>query len=192
MQKPLIMVVEHRLVVTVIQTKMFDCWYACIQMIQGNSAHQRIIPTGKKTQDHRGASIKGQKLNFSTPVGQDIMTENGLLDISKQVKLADMTTLANKLRIHGPLIVGGSFAMFNTQGHFIVISGCDTDMGTVSVYNPGWGQGRATKTWDYITKHIWKNEYDSISPEYGSIIAANVPSTFDETKKAEVVTRARS
>jgi Papain-like cysteine protease AvrRpt2 len=67
--------------------------------------------------------------------------------------------------------VTGKFAFFNKMGHAIVISGCDSDTGLVTVYDPGWLQGRQEKSWAYIVTHLWKMLGDENTPASGTILA---------------------
>jgi hypothetical protein len=140
------MIVDFNLVFTKTQFKANDCWYACIQMIRSAVAGAKTAVAGQSAATHR-SPILGQKLDFNSPVGAAIIRENNLRDVASQIKLDKMDTLGRCMQNCGPLIVGGKFAVLNTQGHFIVISGCNTDTGTVSVYDPGWGKGKDTKPW---------------------------------------------
>jgi hypothetical protein len=74
-------------------------------------------------------------------------------------------------RPYGPVTVTGKFAFFNKMGHAIVISGCDSDTGLVTVYDPGWLQGRQEKSWAYIVTHLWKMLGDENTPASGTILA---------------------
>ena len=177
------MIVEHRITFTRTQAKMMDCWYACIRMIKGTVAGAPGMAAGAATQAHRSAPVVGKKLSFASAPGADIMRENNLTDVSGQIRLSDINTLARALQQYGPLIVGGKFAFFNTQGHFVVISGCNTDDGTVSIYDPGWGKGKDTKQWSYITQHCFKLMGDDDSPGAGTFVADNPAAFFGQATR---------
>src|SRR5262249_11999677 len=134
--------IQHDILFPKTQTKMMDCWYACIQMIKSAVMGAKTKPAGPHTLAHRNVKGIGRKLSFAGTVGVHVLNENQLVDISNKVKLDRIQTLASVLESHGPIIVGGKFGFFNTQGHFIVISGCNTDNGLATVYDPGWGGGR--------------------------------------------------
>lgn len=152
------------------QTKMMDCWYACIQMVKSARANAKTKPTGDTTMAHRSMPVIGQKLSFASDEGDAIMHENDLTPIERSIKFNNIVSVYNTLQQYGPFIVGGKFALFNTQGHFIVISGCNTVTGKVTIYDPGWGGGRSVKSWTYITKHVWKAIGDDDSPAACSFI----------------------
>lgn len=177
------MIVEFNLVFTKTQFKANDCWYACIQMIRSAVAGARTAVAGQTAATHR-SPILGQKLSFESPVGAQIIRDNGLRDVANQIKLNKMDMLARCMQTYGPLIVGGKFAVMNSQGHFIVISGCNTDAGQVSVYDPGWGKGRDTKPWSDITAHIWKVPGSDVDPAAGSVIADDPTAFFNQATRA--------
>lgn len=165
------MTVQHDILFGKTQTKMMDCWYACIQMLKSAMMGAKTKPAGQTTLSHRNVKFIGRKLSFANGVGAQVMAENQLEDVSNKVKLDNLLTLARVLQTYGPVMVGGKFGFFNTQGHFIVISGCNTDTGIVTVYDPAWGHGRETKSWAYIVRNCWKMMGDDDAPAAGTFIA---------------------
>src|SRR5262245_54496427 len=167
------MIIEHELVFTKIQLKMFDCWYACTMMIRSAACGSRVTSLPGAAEEHRSRPILGRKLAFAGSVGTDIIRENDLLDVSGKLKLNDIESLYRCLQSYGPIIACGKFAIFNTQCHCIVISGCDTVTGNVSIYDPGWAQGKQTKPYTYIAEYCGKMLGDAGTPAACTFIADN-------------------
>ena len=165
------MTVTHDIVSPKTQTKMNDCWYACIQMLKSSIMGAKTKPAGPTTLSHRNVKGIGRKLSFATATGGHVMAENQLVDVSNKVKLDRILTLAKVLEAYGPVMAGGKFGFFNTAGHFIVISGCNTDTGLVTVYDPAWAHGRSDKSWNYIVRHCWKMMGDDDAPAAGTFVA---------------------
>jgi hypothetical protein len=180
------MIVEHTILTAKRQTKMMDCWYACIQMIRSATMGAKTKPQGATLMVVRAAN---NGIHWGDATGAAILAENNLVDVSKKVKLNDMMTLAKVLEAYGPVIASGKFAFFNKCGHCIVISGCDTDTGIVTVYDPGWLKGKQTKSWTYITTHMHKTPGEDNEASQGGIVA-NKPDFA--LAKTDVVTRGRS
>jgi hypothetical protein len=141
------MVVSHEILFPTTQSKMTDCWYACIQMLKSAVIGAKTKPGGATVVAQRRKINAG--LSFAGAAGASVIEENELVDISSKVKLDDMLTLGTALEAYGPVIVTGKFAFFNKVGHPIVISGCDSDTVVVPVYDPGWLRGRQEKSWAY-------------------------------------------
>ena len=177
------MIVEHDLVFTKTQTKMMDCWYACIQMVCSASAGSKTKPKGPAVKNHRSTFFVGQKLDFSSAAGTEILNENGLVKISRKIKLNSIDTLAQCLQTYGPIIVGGKFGPLNA-GHFVVISGCNTGTGNVSICDPGWGKGKNTEPWSYISQKTWTIMGDENEPQDGAFIAVDPTGFFDQASRA--------
>jgi Papain-like cysteine protease AvrRpt2 len=184
---PWIMVVNHEILFPKTQSKMTDCWYACIQILKSSIMGAKTMPGGATVVAQRRKMNAG--LSFSEEAGASVIEENDLVDITSQVELDDMLTLGKALETYGPVIVTGKFAFFNKMGHAIVISGCDTDTGLVTVYDPGWLQGRQEKSWSYIVTHLWKRRGDQTTLARGTIIANKAEVA---TEKDHATTRARS
>jgi len=173
------MIVEHDIVFTKTQKKMRDCWYACIQMLCSSEAGSKTKPKGPNTKAHRDKFFLGRALDFQSREGGEIMSENGLTDITKKIDLNNIDTLVTNLQTYGPIMVGGKFGGNNTIGHFIVISGCDTATGCVSIYDPWWGKGKDIKPWAYIGQHTWWS-----LGTLGSFIAHDSGDFFDQPTRA--------
>jgi hypothetical protein len=145
--------VKHEIVFGKTQKKCLDCWYACIQMVRSSIAGTKTKPDGAATQKHRARFFTGKKLDFTSKEGTAIMEENNLINISDKIDLDDIDTLYKALQTYGPVIIGGDFALLNTQGHFVVVSGCDTGK-TAAICGrspartrPRWGRwSRRTRT----------------------------------------------
>lgn len=163
--------VNHKILFPKTQSKMTDCWYACIQMLKSAVIGAKTTPGGATAAAQRRKLNAG--LGFETTIGASVLEENDLVDISSEVKLDDMLTLGKALETYGPLIVTGKFAFFNKLGHAIVVSGCDSDTGVVTIYDPGWLLGRQEKSWSYIATHLWKMRGDENTPASGTIVANN-------------------
>jgi hypothetical protein len=176
------MIVEHKIAFTKTQIKMMDCWYACIQMLCSSEAGSKTKPKGPAAKAHRApffvAGMIGQKLDFLSDAGTAIMNENGLIDISNNIDTNDIATLATNLQTYGPIIAGGTFGM-NRCGHFIVISGCDTATGCVSIYDPAWGMGKDTKPWTYVDERSWGS-----MGSLGAFIAHDSDDFFNQPTRA--------
>lgn len=153
------------------QTKMMDCWYACIQMILSYHANGKTKPKGNAVAGHRDVKAIGRKLDFDSTTGRQILSDNGLVDVSGKIKLNDFDTMAKCLKQFGPLGIGGKYGVFNTQGHFVVIAGWNTDDETVLIVDPAWAHGKQWKPYSYL-KHTWTVMGDNDAPGAGSIIAA--------------------
>jgi hypothetical protein len=169
MLQSVVMVVNHEILFPKTQSKMTDCWYACIQMLKSSIVGAKSTPGGATVVAQRRKMNAG--LSFSDDAGASVIEENGLVDITSQIDVDDMLTLGKALETYGPVIVNGKFAFFNKMGHAIVISGCDTETGLVTVYDPGWRQGKQSKSWSYIVTHLWKNRGDQTMLASGTIIA---------------------
>jgi ABC-type bacteriocin/lantibiotic exporter with double-glycine peptidase domain len=177
------MIVDHTILAAKRQTKMMDCWYACIQMIKSSVMGAKTKPGGAVMLVTRK---KNDGIKFGEATGTAVLAENGLIDISNKIKLDKMMTLAKALETYGPVIVCGMFAFFNKYGHCIVISGCDTDTGVVTVYDPGWFKGKQSKSWDYIKTHLHKIQGDANTPAAGAVVANKPDFALDIN---DVVTR---
>jgi hypothetical protein len=167
------MIIQHYIAFEKTQKKMFDCWYACIQMLRSAVAGAKTKPAGQTTMAHRSRWALGRKLDFGSAEGGAILRENHLVDISPKIRFDRINSLAKELQDRGPLIAGGKYSPLNMFGHFIVISGVDTNTGSVSICDPGWGKGKETKTWDYITRHAWKMVGDDNQPSAGGFVASD-------------------
>lgn len=162
---------------------MMDCWYACIQMVCSSTAGVKTKPKGPATKQHRSTFFVGKKLDFSSAKGKEVLKENGLVKISHKIKLNDINSLAKCLQTYGPIIVGGKYGPLSA-GHFIVISGCDTGTGNVSICDPGWGKGKCTKPWSYIAQKTWTILGDDTAPDDGAFVAVDPTGLFDQATRA--------
>lgn len=173
------MTVDFPLNTTKIQLKMYDCWYACIIMIRSAVVGSRVDGAGATAAQYRSA-ITGQRLSFTSSTGQEIIRENGLIDVANRIRLDRIQTLAKTMETYGPLIVSGMFALFNRYGHCMVIHGVNTDTGEIKIYDPGWCKGETTKPWSYITTYVHKVTGSDDTPVAGSFVAQDPAPFFDQ------------
>ena len=176
------MIVEHEILYGKTQTKMMDCWWASIQIIKSATLGAKTKCSGPAATAHRNIACIGRKLSFAGEVGAQVLAENQLVDISGRIRMDTVTTLATALQTYGPVIVGGKFAFFNTQGHCIVISGVNTDTGVVNIYDPAWGKGRQSKSWDYIARNCSRMMGDENVPDIGTFVANQAAGNAPEVR----------
>src|SRR5215831_16574422 len=120
------------------QSKMFDCWYACIQMLISYDAGAKTKPHGT-AQTHRQGHF-GHKLGAGATMDA-IKDEHGLVDVSTRIFNSDALTDAAKMNVllhhYGPIMISGTYGGFKipfmnrivnrSANHFIVVAGTDTD-----------------------------------------------------------------
>lgn len=152
------------------QTKMMDCWYACIQMVLSYHANGKTKPMGAAVAKHRNVKAIGRTLSFDSNEGRQVLSDNGMVDVSGKVKLNDFSSIADCLKDYGPLIIGGKYGFFNTQGHFVVIAGWDTGTQTLLIVDPAWAHGKNWEPFTYL-KHTWTVMGDTDAPAAGSLVA---------------------
>jgi hypothetical protein len=166
------------------QTKMNDCWYACIQMIRTHRANgTKTKAIGAAVHTHR-AGVKltpwiwGQPIADNHPNWSQILLDNKLKELPNQ--WGTQTTLKeiqDTMELHGPLIVGGSFGkvgrifgsdmyLAKGQGHYIVVCGTDSQANVVHVDDP-WA-GKENMPLATFRQNVW-----SVASNYGSTIVAN-------------------
>lgn len=87
------MVVNHKILFSKTQSKMTDCWYACIQMVKSAVVGAKTKPGGATVVAQRRKLNAG--LSFAGPAGASVIEENELVDISSKVKL-DVTGAARE------------------------------------------------------------------------------------------------
>lgn len=151
------------------QTRLNDCWYACIQMLKTWRAGAKTKPTGNAVNAHRnagafGGGFWGHTLGGADPQYQAILTENALREVSDSVYTNTATDLQTAIDNFGPLIIGGDFGqvarirgtnnwILKGMGHYIVAVG--TDPGQVHVHDP-WRSHRTILPWADFRAQVWK------------------------------------
>jgi hypothetical protein len=137
------------------QTKANDCWYACTQMLLSWRAGQKAKPQGVAVTNHRDVWAFGRTLSFGSNTGQQVMRDNGLVNVGHRLELGDIQSVKAVLDDNGPFIIGGHYGPCGA-GHFVVICGCDTATDMVYRDNPAWGYDKAWKSINYLNK-AWKD-----------------------------------
>jgi len=136
------------------QVKLYDCWWACIRMLQpsgllspepplsflGACSHHwrcgdRSPPPGPATRAAR-RGCGGGYLDFADGGGA-VLRENRLAPCGRGLRGGDFTAVTSTLRAYGPLIFGGRFGPHGAD-HFVVVSGLNPTRGQVFVHDPGW------------------------------------------------------
>lgn len=132
------------------QTKMMDCWYACIQMVLTYHRGQREKPRGNALAQHRDIKGVGRRLDFGSHVGGQIMFDNDLVAIGNELDLDDIgESVEDVLRRYGPFIVCGKFNRLKC-GHCIVILGVDNIADQIYISDPGWLRGQRAEPLEYL------------------------------------------
>ena len=140
------------------QTKVYDCWYACIQMLLRWRVHTKNLkPIGDAVAEHRNRAFLGRRLAQNTAHGRQILRDNGLVEVGSKIKSNEIGSVLHVLMEHGPFIVGGAFARFagRDYGHDVVICGVNLDTDMIYVDDPGWGEGKSWKPLTFLNK-AWR------------------------------------
>jgi hypothetical protein len=130
------------------QTKLFDCWYACIQMLISFREGTKTKPVGA-AQIHRDVKLIGRKLGPSETMDQ-IKEEHGLVDLSGRISrkdaLQDAKEMNRLLKEYGPIMISGQFGglkipfmnriVVRTANHFIVLAGTDDVQNRLWIHDP--------------------------------------------------------
>lgn len=135
------------------QTKMQDCWYACIQMLLSWREGQKTKPKGDAVQNHRDVWAFGRTLSFGSNTGDQVKRDNGLVSIGSELDADDIGSVHKALKKYGPIIVGGKYGPCGA-GHFVVICGVNTETDMIYRDNPAWGYGKDWKPLSYL-KDMW-------------------------------------
>jgi hypothetical protein len=135
------------------QTKMLDCWYACIQVLLTTRHGEKTKPKGNAIANHRKMPLTGKKLSFSSNTGAIVMKENGLVEMSKYASSSgyNIQDVLTGLKKNGPIIICGAYGPLGC-GHCVVITGADTDLDQIQIEDPGWGKGSKWQSIDYLNK----------------------------------------
>lgn len=132
------------------QTRLNDCWYACIQMLRTYKNNGlKTKPQGVTL--HRDkklfAPVWGNPLGADDPEYRNILEANDLRDVSASVGVGSLKLLQEAVDTYGPLIVGGGFGkllrvpgtnrwLVRGLGHYVVVAGTDTVADTVLINDP--------------------------------------------------------
>src|SRR5579885_358520 len=128
------------------QTKLFDCWYACLQMLLSYKAGHKVKP-GDFAQDHR-RGIFGHQLNVFGDDMDHVKEQHGLIDVSGPATgaLESGARMYILLRQYGPIMVSGRYGGLKMPfmnrivqrcfGHWIVVGGTDTLNNRLWIHDP--------------------------------------------------------
>jgi Papain-like cysteine protease AvrRpt2 len=138
------------------QTKLFDCWYASIQMLKTwQNDGVKVKPTGTHTKrlhagpfGHRLNAYSGEHPHKSVQNARvskhflEVLRENGLVRLTRiDLKPDQPMSWLKNLRENGPIMAGGTFGKFmggliDDLGHYVVVAGVDTDLEELYIHDP--------------------------------------------------------
>lgn len=159
------------------QTKLNDCWYACIQMIKTHKANGiKCKPIGTGVTAHREAGAArggfwGHALGKSDTEFNKIMSDNNI----RVLGFADMTslnTIQQCIDIYGPLIVGGDFGkiarirgtnkwLMTGFGHYIVLAGTEATNNILYIHDP-WRSHGTEMPFATFDQQVWKGNDQTV------------------------------
>lgn len=155
------------------QTRANDCWYACIQMLRTYANDgTKTKPVGQGVTSHRNQGpfslIWGNPLGSDDPHYQNILTSNGLIDVSTRVGTGSRQAIQDGVTNFGPLIFGGDFGkvlrlrgtnkwLLRGMGHYIVVTGTDADANVVHINDP-WHTRHGDMVWNAFYAEVWKGD----------------------------------
>ena len=128
------------------QTKANDCWYACIQMLRTQRAGIKTKTIGDAALNLRNIPILGRTMRAAedSNVFMTIIAQNGLTRVAKRTEFegflvnGDEDLIIKALQRFGPIMIGGLYGRLlgKKMGHFIVMSGIDTDRQLFKINDP--------------------------------------------------------
>ena len=146
------------------QTKANDCWYACIQML---NTHKHGIKTKTTGSDaaHLHKGILGHRLNADVNTSKhflNVLRQNDLVLVCQLMGFTfnSPETIKDGLERFGPIMIGGMYGrlMGKKMGHFIVLSGIDTDRQLYKVNDPD-TKGPEWRPYDRVKKDFFGTIY---------------------------------
>lgn len=173
------------------QTKLNDCWYACIQMIKTHRFGTKAKPIGSGVSTHRtgtllGKSIWGNPLGGDDPEFEKILKDNNLRQLTFNA-YTSMDVIEQCLNLYGPIIFGGDFGIVVKNvftgkaairaGHYIVVVGVDRSGGNVIVHDPDKKHGPTPMPIAAFQKHVWKDDVRTILVNDGGYGAQGIKRT---------------
>jgi hypothetical protein len=163
------------------QSKLNDCWYACIQMIRTTHVGQKTKTVGADANYlHGGAG--GHRLGPGGNHMPGIMHDNQLVDITSRIDLTSIdnggsggVSIARMLQTRGPFMLIGNFgaainipviqvAVGRVFGHWIVVAGAD-DMGATE------------RVWIHDPM-LWAGKWMSLQRLNALYMPGNIPNTI--------------
>ncbi len=145
------------------QTKANDCWYACIQMLRTQRAGTKTKTIGDAAAKLRKVPILGRTLRAAEDSAyfKQILEQNGLMRVATRheyngfIVNNDEDVVLKALQRLGPIMIGGMYGrlMGLKMGHFIVLSGIDTQRQLFKINDPDKRQS------DWRTYFDIKNDY---------------------------------
>lgn len=164
------------------QTRLNDCWYACIQMIRTWKEGVKTKASGAGVTAHRnrgplGGGFWGFTLGAGDAEWNNILQQNQLLDVSDSVATNTAHSIQAAVDLHGPLIFGGDFGkvgrvpgtrrhLMTGMGHYIVVVGTSGASDMVHIHDPWHTQG-GDMSFQEFRQLVWKAD--------GRTIVANQP-----------------
>lgn len=158
------------------QTKLNDCWYACIQMIKSHRFGTKAKPIGSGVTTHRTGTLLGRSI-WGNPLGEDdpqfkkIMSDNNLRTLDFDA-YSTIDIIESCLNLYGPVIYGGEFGIIFTNiftgkaayraGHYIVVVGVDKNTGSLWVHDPDKKRGPTSMPHAEFLQHVWKKAAKTI------------------------------
>lgn len=154
------------------QTKLNDCWYACMQMLRTHRANgTKVKPMGSGVNNHRKAGFAnggfwGQTLGQDDTEFDTILQQNKL-KLLNNANLTSTAAIQATLDLHGPIMVGGDFGkigrirgthkwMLEGLGHFVVVAGVNQQSGKVQIHDPWHTRGTEMSFTDFNAQ-VWKD-----------------------------------
>lgn len=133
------------------QTKLADCWYACIQMLRTYRHGTKTKTIGDAAARLRNVPIIGRTLRAADDNSAffEILRQNGLMRVATRNEFKNFLTdsddqlVMRALERFGPIMIGGMYGRLlgkKKMGHYIVLSGIDTDRQLYKINDPGESQ----------------------------------------------------
>lgn len=146
------------------QTKANDCWYACIQMLRSFSKGGKTKPSTQQHTARLHSGILGHRLHSDPKKSKhfvEVLRENGLKRLGTDRLYLENSSLVYQLLVeHGPIMIGGGygkFGPFKDLGHFVVISGVNTEASKYRINDPA-ETGSAWRSAKWINDRWWKDD----------------------------------
>ena len=146
------------------QSKLNDCWYACIQMLKTYRHGEKTKTIGDAALNLRNVPIMGRTLRAAedNTVFHEILNQNGLLRVATRNEFKgflanhDDELVLRSLQKLGPIMIGGMYGRLlgKKMGHFIVLSGIDTERQMYKINDPDKSQAD-WRSYYRVKKDYW-------------------------------------
>jgi len=159
------------------QTRLNDCWYACIQMLRTWKNGAKTKASGAGVSAHRNQGLLsggfwGWTLGSEDAEWNNILTQNELVDVSTLVGSNSPASIQLAVDQHGPLLFGGNFGkvgripgtrrhILTGQGHYIVVAGTSGASNIVHVNDPWHTKATDMDFGDFRTE-VWKGDMRTV------------------------------